>query len=57
MIVSPQNYRRWLDSAAGSDEVGDILKPYPSQEMDAYPVTPAVNSPKNNGPELVQRLR
>ncbi len=57
VVVAPRDYGRWLDSAAGGNEVADILKPYPAQDMDAYPVAPAVNSPKNNGPELVRRLR
>lgn len=31
-----------------------LLKPYPAEEMTAYPVSPAVNNPKNNYRELVE---
>ena len=54
VIVARQDYRRWLDSAARGEEVADILKPYSAEEMDAYAITSAVNSPKNDGPELIR---
>jgi putative SOS response-associated peptidase YedK len=32
-----------------------LLKPYPSERMVAYPVSTAVNDPKNEQPELIAR--
>ena len=32
-----------------------VLRPYPSDEMLAWPVARTVNSPRNNGPELIER--
>ena len=45
----------WLES--DETEARSMLGPYPADRMDAYPVSPAVNSPKNNGPELLERIR
>ena len=34
----------------------DILKPYPAEEMTAYPVSKRVNSPRNNDPGIIDPL-
>ena len=34
-----------------------FLKPYPSGEMEAYPVSTKVNKPTNDGPECIEPLR
>ncbi len=53
VILSPDDYDRWLDpDVTDPAEVQDLLKPY-AGEMQAYPVSSAVNSPRNNGPELL----
>src|SRR5665647_3325063 len=54
VIVRPSAYPRWLDPTI-TDPVAlaDILKPYPAAEMTTYRVSRAVNSPKNNKPELI----
>jgi hypothetical protein len=31
-----------------------VLLPYPSDEMIAWPVSTRVNTPKNDGPDLIQ---
>ncbi len=33
-----------------------LLKPYPSEEMEAYPVSTKVNNPANDGPECIELL-
>ena len=53
-IVAKRNYSRWLESRIPGDEVADALTPYPAEEMDAYAITPAVNNPKTDGPELIR---
>ncbi len=57
VIVPPAKHRLWLDEGA-SDQRGlqEILKPLPDEELEAYPVSTTVNSPGNDGPELIQRL-
>jgi len=31
----------------------EVLVPYPADRMKAWPVSPRVNSPKNNDPEII----
>jgi putative SOS response-associated peptidase YedK len=53
-ILSPERYDLWLDPAVENvRQLEGLLKPYPAAEMAAYPVSLHVNSPKNDGPELI----
>jgi putative SOS response-associated peptidase YedK len=55
VIVKPEDYGRWLDP--GLSDVAELQKlvgPYPERFMDAYPVNRRVNSPANDGPELIE---
>ena len=54
LIVAPEEAPRWLDR--DEHDVKDLLRPYPAEEMTAYPVSPRVNSSKNDGPELIEPL-
>lgn len=54
VILHPRDYERWLDSSSQSPEhLKPLLKPYPAEEMSAYPVSTMVNKPENDRPELV----
>jgi putative SOS response-associated peptidase YedK len=47
----------WLDPTIQEPErLLSLLKPYPSVEMEVYPVSPKVNSPANDGPGCIQPL-
>jgi putative SOS response-associated peptidase YedK len=35
-------------------QIERLLLPYPEDAMRLYPVSAAVNSPRNNGPELIE---
>jgi putative SOS response-associated peptidase YedK len=37
-------------------QIERLLRPYPEEEMQLYPVSTAVNNTRNNGPELVERV-
>ncbi|HEY9162260.1 MAG TPA: SOS response-associated peptidase [Desulfomonilia bacterium] len=52
VIMPPDSYDLWL----GHDRVDvmNFLKPYPAEEMDAYPVSPLVNSPLNNSADCIR---
>lgn len=57
-ITSPDAYDLWLDPAIHDKALlQNILKSYPSEELDVYEVTPKVNSPKNNAPENIQKIK
>ena len=52
VILSPQDYSRWLDPGEPSQLPIDLLRPYPTEEMRAWKVSAAVGNVRNNGPEL-----
>jgi putative SOS response-associated peptidase YedK len=54
VILPPEAYPLWLEAGEpDTDRLVGLLKPYPAQEMQAYPVSPMVNSPKNDSAELI----
>ena len=48
VIIAPENYDRWLQSTA---DIKDLLKPYPSDLMEAVSVGKRV-MPRDDGPSL-----
>jgi putative SOS response-associated peptidase YedK len=57
VILTPDAYRRWLDpTPQEANLLGDLLTPYPADELLAYPVSKMVNSPANNTPECIRPL-
>jgi putative SOS response-associated peptidase YedK len=54
VIVAPDAYEIWLDSASEKDELRGLLAPFSEEEMEAYPVSRFVNSPSNNDPRCVE---
>ncbi len=55
MIRHPENYGVWLDQGFEEKEaLMDLLRPYPPEEMEAYPVSRRVNKPSNNEPSVIE---
>ena len=55
VILPAENYAAWLDPAFEEKEaLGELLKPYPSEAMEAYAVSRRVNRPANNEPSVVE---
>jgi putative SOS response-associated peptidase YedK len=53
-ILKPEDYHRWLDpDELPTEELTEMLQPYPAELMEAYAVSRAVNAPKNDSPELI----
>ena len=51
VILHNEDYDRWLDPKIGDPAtLQGLLKPYPPEEMRAYPVDTVVNSPRNESP-------
>jgi putative SOS response-associated peptidase YedK len=47
----------WLDPGVHETEkLLSILRPYPDDELELYEVTAKVNSPKNDGPENIEKI-
>ena len=57
VILDPEVYALWLDPAIqDADRLQPLLRQYPPEAMMAYPVSPRVNNPANDGPECIQPL-
>ncbi len=57
VIVDPEDQDMWLDPAVKEPiDLVHILKAYPSDELEMYNVSPKVNSPKNNTPDLIKEI-
>jgi putative SOS response-associated peptidase YedK len=52
-ILEPEDYEAWL-RAADTAIPQAMLRPFPSQLMQAYPVSKRVNSPKNDDAALIE---
>jgi putative SOS response-associated peptidase YedK len=55
VILPPEDYDMWLDPDFEEKEaLTSLLKPYPADAMEAYPVSRRVNKPSNNEPSVVE---
>jgi putative SOS response-associated peptidase YedK len=53
-ILPPEAYAEWLDPKVRDVErLVKLLSPYERDDLEAYPVSPLVNSPLNEAPECV----
>ncbi len=53
VILRREEEQRWIARGPGPS-LSALLQPYPASEMEAYPVSSRVNSPKNDGPEILE---
>ncbi|HMV29929.1 MAG TPA: SOS response-associated peptidase, partial [Anaerolineales bacterium] len=54
VILHPDDYALWLDPAPQTPEkLMHLIKPFPTENMSAYPVSTLVNKPGNDRPECV----
>lgn len=57
VILKSEQFNTWLDPRQQAvDELSDMLQPYASAELESYPVSRAVNSPKNDSADLIKQL-
>ncbi|MEH7492137.1 SOS response-associated peptidase [Neobacillus niacini] len=57
VILKPEDEKYWLDpSITDTTKLHPLLKPLDHALMEAYEVSPLVNSPKNNSIELIQKI-
>lgn len=58
VILSKEDCRRWLDPTASEQEILQrLLRPYPAELMEAYPVSKLVNSPTIDRPECILAVK
>lgn len=57
VILSPADYDLWLDEDVRKLELlKELFRPYPSEEMSAYPVSTLVNNMRVDRAELIKQL-
>lgn len=58
VILGREQEAEWLDPKNNddTDRLLELLKPCPSEWLDAYEISPMINSPKNNRPEVLEPL-
>ncbi len=57
VILPPETWEVWLDPAnTDAEALGELLVPASDDLLQLWPVDAAVNSPRNNRPELMQPL-
>lgn len=57
VILHAVDESRWLDSQWNrSLEIIELLRPFPPDEFEVYPVSRAVNSPAGDNPDLIRKI-
>ncbi|MBF0504598.1 MAG: SOS response-associated peptidase [Candidatus Omnitrophica bacterium] len=54
VILDPEDESVWLQGNTPLDRVLAMLRSYPAEKMDAYPISNLVNSPENNTEEVIK---
>ena len=54
VILPRENYDAWLDPEADKEELVSLLRPYPGDDLETFPVSRFVNSPRNNDERCVE---
>jgi putative SOS response-associated peptidase YedK len=54
-VILPRDaYNAWLDPDADREELGELMIPYPGADLETYPVSRFVNSPRNNDERCIE---
>ncbi len=57
-LLAEQDWDRWLDPAyADAARLSQMLGPFRSEALQAWPVSRLVNAPRNDGPKLIEPER
>ena len=57
VIIRPEDRKIWLDPAVKDpEELLPLMRPYEGDLMEVLPVSDAVNSPRNDSPDLIRPL-
>ncbi len=55
VIIRQENEEKWLQEIDIA-EAQKMLEPYPFEDLEAYPISTLVNSPRNNSEEIIRPL-
>lgn len=55
VILDPKDYDEWLDPTLKDvAALNQLMRPYPPEEMEAFPVSTMVNNPRNDSAECIK---
>lgn len=54
VILNPGDERTWLSNQTPLRDVLDLLKPFPADQMNAYPIDRKIKNPRAEGRELIE---
>jgi putative SOS response-associated peptidase YedK len=54
VVLAPDDCGAWLDPKADAADLQLLLKPYPAEATEAFPVSTLVNNVRNNRPECIE---
>jgi putative SOS response-associated peptidase YedK len=54
VIFTPEHEMKWLDPLIGPKDIDQYLLPYTECDLEIYPISTLVNSPKNDVPEILK---
>ena len=54
ILGHPEEWETWVDPEVPPEEMEGMMRPFPAEEMRAFPVSSHVNRPENQGPECVE---
>jgi putative SOS response-associated peptidase YedK len=54
VILPSGAYDLWLEPDADREQLADLLIPYPGDDLETYPVSRFVNSPRNNDERCIE---
>jgi putative SOS response-associated peptidase YedK len=52
VVLPADEEEQWL--TGGPEERADLCRPYPDDDLDAYPISTAVNDPSNDSPGIIE---
>jgi putative SOS response-associated peptidase YedK len=53
VILTDETAKQWIDESLSGEQAVALCQTFPAAEMNGYPVSAAVNSAKNDGPECI----
>lgn len=57
VILKRDDEEAWLNEDTPLEALAVLLKPYPSKDMAAYPVSTLVNNPRNDTPAVMRHMK
>ena len=56
VILTKSQEKTWINVSIPLNTITDMLKPFGSNLMNAYPITSKIKNPRNNNPELIEPI-